>query len=47
MAGQMLKEKAVDADQAVISMSEYESGLYIVRIATDDDVVVKRVAVTR
>ncbi len=47
MAGQMLKEEAVNADQAVISMSEYESGMYIVHIMTDDEVVVRRVAVAR
>lgn len=45
--GQVLCDKKVNADSEVLDMSQYEEGVYMVRIMTDEGLVTKRVTVVR
>lgn len=41
--GQVIYDKTVDADNEVIDMTSYESGMYMILVVTDDGVAVKRI----
>ena len=45
--GQVVYDNAVNNDKAVIDMTQYNSGIYIIRITTENGVVVKRVSLER
>ena len=45
--GQVVYDAEVDSDNEVIDMAQYESGLYMVRIITDNGVAVERVNVVK
>lgn len=45
--GQVVYDKDVDSNDEVVDMSQYKSGIYIIRIATDNDVIVRQVSVKR
>lgn len=45
--GQIVFDKEVDGDNEIIDMSQYEAGVYTVRVVTDGGVAVKRVTVVR
>ena len=43
--GQVMLDKVVNSDNEVLNMSQYEAGVYMVRITTSNGVVVKRITV--
>ena len=43
--GQIVYDQEVDSDNTIIDMTQYESGIYMVQIVTDNGVAVKRVSV--
>ncbi len=45
--GQVIYDKNVNSDNEIINMSNYETGIYMVRIATESGVAVKRISVTK
>ena len=45
--GQIVFDKAVDSDMEAIDMTQYNSGVFFVRITTENGVVVKRVSLER
>ena len=45
--GQVVYDKQVDSDNEIIDMSQYEAGIYMVRIATENGVAVKRISLTK
>lgn len=45
--GQVVYDNDVDGDNEVIDMSQYEGGVYMVRITTENGVAVKRITVVR
>lgn len=45
--GQVVYDQKVDSDNEVVDMSQYEAGIYMVRIVTENGVTVKRVSVVR
>ena len=45
--GQLVYDAAVDSDNEVVDMSQYESGMYMVRIMTENGMTVKRVTVVK
>ena len=45
--GQVVYDAEVDSDNEVIDMTQYESGLYMVRIITENGVAVERVNVVK
>ena len=45
--GQVVYDAEVDSDNEVIDMAQYESGLYMVRIITDNGIAVERVNVVK
>ncbi len=45
--GQVVYDQEVNSDSEVIDMAEYQAGVYMVRIATDNGVAVKRISVVR
>ena len=45
--GQVVYDQEVSGDSQIIDMSQYQPGIYMVRIATDNGVAVKRVNVVR
>ena len=45
--GQVVYDQEVNGDSQIIDMSQYQTGIYMVRIATDNGVAVKRVNVVR
>ena len=47
LAGQMVYDMDVNADQQVLNMSQFGAGLFIVRIVSEEGVSVQRVSVTR
>ncbi len=45
--GQIVYDQNVDSDNEVIDMAQYQTGVYMVRIVTDNGVAVKRISVVR
>ncbi len=45
--GQVVYDQNVNSDNEIINMSQYEAGIYMVRIATENGVAVKRISVTK
>ena len=45
--GQVVCDAVVDGDKAILNLGEYGAGIYMVRIDTKDESVVKRISVTR
>jgi hypothetical protein len=45
--GQVMYDNAVAADNAVIDMAQYEAGVYMVRIVTENGVAVKQITVVK
>lgn len=45
--GQVVLDKSVNSDNEEINMSQYESGIYMVRIATENGVAMKKVTVIK
>ncbi|MBQ8760791.1 MAG: T9SS type A sorting domain-containing protein, partial [Bacteroidales bacterium] len=45
--GQVMYDQEVSADNKVINMSEYEGGVYMVRIVTENGVAIERVTVVK
>jgi hypothetical protein len=45
--GQVMYEQNVDSDNQIINMSQYEAGVYMVRITTENGVAVKQVTVVK
>lgn len=45
MAGQVVYEDNVDKDVETIDMSQFNTGIYMVRITTENDVIVRQVSV--
>ena len=45
--GQIVYDQEVASDNEIIDMSQYETGIYMVRILTENGVAVKRVSVVR
>lgn len=45
--GQVLYDTDAESDQFVLDMSQYESGMYLVRVSTDSGTIVKRINVVR
>ena len=45
--GQVVYDRNVDSDNEIINMSQYEAGIYMVRIATENGVAVKRISVAK
>lgn len=43
--GQMVYDREVNSDETIINMSQFDAGIYLVRITTDNGVAVKRVSV--
>ena len=47
MLGQRVYDAAVEGDTTTISLADYESGLYMVRINTENGVITKQVSVVK
>ena len=45
--GQIVYDQNVNSDNAVINMSQYEAGIYMVRIVTENGIAVKRISVAK
>ncbi len=45
--GQIVYDRDVNTDNEIINMSQYEAGIYMVRIATENGVAVKRISVAK
>ena len=45
--GQVVYDNTVNTDNMVINMSQYEAGIYMVRIVTDNGIAVKRISVAK
>lgn len=45
--GQVLYDTDAESDRFVLDMSQYESGMYLVRVSTDSGTIVKRINVVR
>ena len=45
--GQVMYDADAEGDQLVLDMSQYESGMYMVRVSTENGTIVKRVNVVR
>ena len=45
--GQVVYDQEVDSDSEVIDMAQYQTGVYMVRITTDNGVTVKRINVVK
>ncbi|MBQ8759933.1 MAG: T9SS type A sorting domain-containing protein, partial [Bacteroidales bacterium] len=45
--GQVMYDQEVSTDNKVINMSEYEGGVYMVRIVTENGVAIERVTVVK
>ena len=45
--GQIVYDKNTNSDNEIINMSQYEAGIYMVRIATENGVAVKRISVAK
>lgn len=45
--GQVVYDQNVNSDNEIINMSQYEAGIYMVRIATENGVAVKRISVAK
>ena len=45
--GQVVYDQNVNSDNEIINMSQYEAGIYMVRIATENGIAVKRISVTK
>lgn len=45
--GQIVYDQEVDGDSEIIDMAQYQTGIYMVRIVTDNGVAVKRISVVR
>ncbi len=43
--GQVVYDREVSSDETIINMSQFEAGIYLVRIATENGVAVKRISV--
>ena len=43
--GQVMYDQEVDSDNEIINMAQYEAGVYMVRIVTENGVAVKRITV--
>ena len=45
--GQVVYDQNVNSDNEIINMSQYEAGIYMVRIATENGIAVKRISVAK
>ena len=45
--GQTVYDAQTDADQTVLNLSQYGTGMYLVRINTESETIVKKVLVVR
>ena len=45
--GQIVYDQNVNSDNEIINMSQYEAGIYMVRIVTDNGIAVKRISVAK
>ena len=45
--GQTIYDQEVDSDNQIIDMTQYEAGVYMVRITTENGVAVERVTVVK
>ena len=45
--GQTIYDQEIDTDNMVIDMAQYETGVYMVRITTENGVAVERVTVVK
>ena len=45
--GQVVYDQDVDSDNEVIDMAQYQTGIYMVRIVTDNGVAAKRISVVK
>lgn len=45
--GQVVYDTDAEGDQFVLDMSQYESGMYMVRVSTENGTIVKRVNVVK
>ena len=45
--GQVVYDRNVDSDNEIINMSQYEAGIYMVRIVTESGIAVKRISVAK
>ena len=45
--GQVVYDRNVNSDNEIINMSQYEAGIYMVRIATENGIAVKRISVAK
>jgi len=45
--GQVMYDQEVNADSKVVNMSQYEGGVYMVRIVTENGVAIERVTVVK
>lgn len=45
--GQIVYDRSVNSDNEIINMSQYEAGIYMVRIVTENGIAVKRISVTK
>ena len=43
--GQVVLDKAVDGDNELLDLSKYETGIYMLRVFTEEDVVTKRIMI--
>ena len=47
MLGQRVYDVAVEGNMTIISLADYESGLYMVRINTENGVITKQISVVK
>ena len=45
--GQVVYDQEVNSDSEVVDMAQYQTGVYMVRITTDNGVAVKRINVVK
>ena len=45
--GQKVLEKALDADELVINTSDFDAGIYLIRIVADDNEIIRKVSVVK
>ena len=43
--GQMVYDREANSDETIINMSQFDAGIYLVRITTENGVAVKRISV--
>ena len=45
--GQVVYDKAANSDKEILDMSQYESGIYMIRVTTENGVATKRITIVR